>query len=687
MTPETTPYRGLGSPRELWLMVGILTVAAFLRFYAPDAMPPGPSHDELRMMDLGELIVEGQRPIHWTISYSAEPSFMYLLAVAMPAWGFTPFGARLVTRFAGVLLVAVAHRFTRRLFGRRAALFTSGVLSVTWWPLFFSRVALRGITLPLTFTGGVICLWRGLRLGESSAREAVRRVRWGWLVGAGALMGLTWYTFTAARGLVVLLPAFLVYLGLLGVFPVRRLWRIVLVTVGAASVVAGPFIYEMQVHPGAPETRLDQLSGIIDQLMGGNLLPFARQTVKTAGLFVATGDPNWRYNISGRPAFGPVLGVLSVFGIMLCVKRWRQPRCAVLILWLLLGMTPSFLTPEAPSFVRGIGALPVIAVFPAVGAVSIWDWIVSRARRDRSRLVGALLILTVSVNGLATFRDSFADWIARPEVQAIYQASLTKAFRDLSESNLEGDVWISEPFPDDRHLLLAKRVLTREPIEPRWFDAGRALVLPPAGGSRRYLLADFVKPDDRLLDRWMSDATVIMKGRQSPSGMASYRLIQAEGGPWVERQLLEITARSTVFREPGAERPVALPARFGDAAEMLGYELSEDDLTPGENVNLTVYWRVQGPVFEPIASFAHLLDAQNAIVGQYDGFDVPPWEWESGAVVAQVYRFAIDREVEPGPHWLEVGVYDSHTMERLDIVDERSARIGNRLVLQRVTVE
>ena len=687
MKSSNSPQAGLGLRSELWLMVGVLVIATVFRFYAPQAVPPGPSHDELRMMELGEMIVEGDRPIHWKVSYSAEPLYMYLLALAMPVWGFTPFGARLVTRFAGLLLIPVVYRLARRLFGRRVALFASGLLAVTWWPVFFSRVALRGITLPLVFTSAVFCLWRGLNLGERGSHGRPPAIRWRWLILGGALMGLTWYTFTAARGLVILLPMLLLHLGITAAIRLDSLWKVALVTLSAALVVAAPFVYEMQVHPGVPETRLDQLGGIIDQLLAGNLLPFARQTIKTLGLLGVTGDPNWRYNVAGRPIFGPVLGLFSVVGILLSIVRWRQPRYFVLLAWLLLGLAPSMLTPEAPSFVRGIGGLPATSILSAVGAVTVWKWITSRAGERVGWVVASLLVLVLVYNGVATLWSMVVIWPVQPQVRDIYQATLTEAFQDLNHTNLEGALWISEPFPDDRHLLLAERVLHRKALDPRWFNGDRALILPPTDGLRRYLLPEFAEPDQELFDRWMREAVVILEAKSHPSGEARYRVYQARDGSWVEQKLLDIVSQSTASLDLEGAHPVTLPVRFGDAATLLGYELVDDRLTPGDNVHLSVYWRVHGPVFKPMASFAHLLDGQGDIVGQYDGFDVPPWYWEPGAVVAQVYHFSLSREAQPGTHWLEVGLYDSQTMERLPVVAQDGGSGGDRLVLGTVTVE
>jgi len=685
--------------REAWveaaLIVTLVLIAAFFRFHRASEVPPGPSHDELRMMELGELIVEGERPIHWTVSYSAEPLFMYALALAMPALGFSPFGARIVTRLAGLLLIPLVHILTRRLFGRRVALVTSGVLAMTWWPVFFSRVALRGITLPLTLVAAVTCLWRGLGLNSAARTQRLGLARWGWLALGGGLMGLTWYTFTAARGLFILLPALLGHLALLRVVPIKRLWRIALVTLGLAVLVAAPFVYDMQVHPGAPEARMQQLGGVIEQLRAGHLGPFIKQTFATLGMFTLTGEPNWRYNVSGRPVFGPVLGGLATLGLLVSIGRWRQPRYALVLQWLILGLAPSMLTPDAPSLVRAIGALPAAAMLPGIGAEALLRWLPAHfcrkagpARADLFQKAWLLVALVVIANGLSTYHDMFVAWPIQPQVREIYQASLTEAFGDLNRSDLEGQVWISEPFPDDRHLLLAQRLLQRQEIKPRWFDGDRALILPPVDDRRYYLFADFANPDPELFARWMSGASVLLeRPAHGGTGESIYRVYRVEGGPWVERGLADITAQSTAFADLEAEQAVPLPARFGEMATLLGYGLAKDHLATGEEVHLILYWRAQGPAYEPLSSFAHLLDSQGNVVGQYDGFDVPPRRWKAEDVIAQVYRFRVNPDAQPGAHWLEVGLYNPQTMARVPILDERSTFLGDRLLLREVVVQ
>jgi len=363
-------------------------------------------------------------------------------------------------------------------------------------------------------------------------------------------------------------------------------------------------------------------------------------------------------------------------------------RYFLLVTWLLLGWAPSALTPQAPSFVRAIGALPAVAMLPGVGAVALWDWLATRTGRRLGRLASALILLLLTLNGLSTFHGLFIEWPVQPQVREIYQAALTEAFQGLNHSDLEGTIWVSEPFPDDRHLLLARRVLQREEVRLRWFDASRAWILPPADGVRRYLLADFASPDPVLFAQWMGRATVVLQG-EAPDGAGglAYRLYQVEGGPWVEQELSEIVARSVAFAGPGTQRPVPWPARFEDVATLLGYELDEVRLAPGQEVRLVLYWRAHGPIYEPLSSFAHLLDQQENVVGQYDGFDVPPMYWEPGAVIAQVYRFPVSQGAQPGDYWLEVGLYNPQTMERVTVVGNTGAALGDRLLLREVVVQ
>ncbi|MBN1316669.1 MAG: glycosyltransferase family 39 protein [Anaerolineales bacterium] len=652
---------------EYAALIIILLIATFFRFHDVESIPPGPSHDELRMIELGELIVEGERPIHWTVSFSPEPLFMYLLALVMPVFGFTPFAARLVTRFAGILLISVIYTLTRRLFSQVAALVASIIMAITWWPVFFSRVALRGILLPLVFSLAVYMLWRGFDEQLTSKKRII------WFVLGGCLFGVSWYTFTAARGLVVLLPV------IIGLISWRRwnqrkhLLSGTLVAITIAALIILPFIYDMKINPGAPEARLDQLDSVIEQLKTGNLIPLIKQSFSTLGMLAYMGDANWRYNVSGQPAFGVWLGILAFIGMLVCLVKWRHPQDMMVLFWFVLGCAPSALATDAPSFVRGIGALPPAAMLTGIGAKCIQDLYNKKNWQNISIVFTFFLLLLLLIQGINTYLD-LNNWPENQEVRDIYQATLTEAFNDLDNSSLKGKIWISEPFPDDRHEMLADRMLKKEEIKIRWFNADNALLLPPDQGGRYYLFPDFSNPDSELFDKWMHTRYLMLGGSTS-----SYELFLVQGGEWIGNKLNAL--KSLVSCERSGQDYLSLPADFDGAASLLGYELEQEVLEPGQEIYLVVYWRAIGPIYDPISSFAHLIDDQDQIYGQYDGLDVPPRRWSTGDVIAQTYKFTINEDTATGLYRISIGLYQIQSMERVLIIDSDGRTLCDRLYI------
>ncbi|NJN54547.1 MAG: hypothetical protein HC804_07205, partial [Anaerolineae bacterium] len=55
--------------------------------------------------------------------------------------------------------------------------------------------------------------------------------------------------------------------------------------------------------------------------------------------------------------------------------RLRQFPYALLLTWLLVGLLPSALTPQSPSTIRMIGALPAVFVIGGVAVSVIANWL------------------------------------------------------------------------------------------------------------------------------------------------------------------------------------------------------------------------------------------------------------------------------------------------------------------------
>jgi hypothetical protein len=180
---------------------------------------------------------------------------------------------------------------------------------------------------------------------------------------------------------------------------------------------------------------------------------------------------------------------------------------------------------------------------------------------------------------------------------------------------------------------------------------------------------------------------VLLEGSvQEETGEAAFRLYRLDGGVWVDSRVEAITKSSLAYANTTAQRSVQMPVSFGDVAELQGFELAGDRIAPGDEIRLTLYWKAFGPVYQPLSSFTHLVDEQDRVVAQYDGFDVPPRYWKPGLLVAQLYRFAVDEGVPQGHYWLEIGLYDPQSMERIVPAIAAGDGRADRLVLSEITV-
>ena len=180
----------------LAFMVIALLIAAALRFPNLETAPPGLHYDEAANAILSaEIGLQGERPIFIPSYTGKEVLFFYLAGGVMSVAGDSVFSLRLTAALVGLLTVAATYWLgVESLRDKRIAMLAAALIAVSFWHLLFSRLGFRAITQPLLQAITVAALLRG-----------VRRNRWGWIVVAGVALGLTAYTYLAARLFPVLL--------------------------------------------------------------------------------------------------------------------------------------------------------------------------------------------------------------------------------------------------------------------------------------------------------------------------------------------------------------------------------------------------------------------------------------------------------------------------------------------------
>ena len=143
-------------------MIGLLLIAFFFRVWQLNDVPPGLHHDEVIIGQVAKDILRGHLGIYFTAGYGHEPLYHYVVAGMFSAIGANAFVLRLTSAFIAMLGLAATYVFVRRIFSPVVAVGTLAWMSISLWPVFFARVGLRGITLPLLTTLTAYFLWRAL---------------------------------------------------------------------------------------------------------------------------------------------------------------------------------------------------------------------------------------------------------------------------------------------------------------------------------------------------------------------------------------------------------------------------------------------------------------------------------------------------------------------------------------------
>lgn len=654
--------------RYRFVILLILFIAAALRLYGLVTLsPPGLEHDEVAHWLINRDILAGNHAVYFTEAYGHEAGFHYFQTGFMVLLGDNALALRLPAAFVGLLLVAVTFALTRRLFGLQTALLSAGLLAVLFWPVFYSRLALRAISLPLISSLSAYFWWRGWQMGsaQGAGREKPNptsswRVQPRWLIleksswrlyfiVAGILAGLSVYTYMAGRVVPVFYVLFAGYLLLFHRSAFRERQCGVLLFFLAFVLVAAPLAVYLLTNPGA-EARISEVNRPLLSLIDGDLRAVSENVLKFLGMFGFRGDPLWRQNVALLPVFEPLIAVFFYIGLLISLWRWREPRYLFLMLWLLTAAIPSILTIDAPSSIRIINALPVLTVFPVIGlqVIHFFRPLSTVSTKLSPKIGGKALLILLSVFLVLyvgrTTRAVFQTWPANEEVGFVWQKALTEAAAYLDVSSESGPVAVGGWTPHTMDPPTMRLTLQRDDLNLRYFEPTQSLIIPTdSGQSSRVVL-----PTDLPLDSAL-ESLLLTWGASS--------------------QEINSFTKYDLFDSPVLTPQFPAQVTFGNQLAYLGYDLpTQDQLGANTNgdhasLHLITYWQVQEPADGRRRLFLHLVDEDGNIVAQNDGLGAPAAHWRTGDIILQ--RLQLDLPTTAGPYSLRLGVYDPDSGRRL----------------------
>jgi 4-amino-4-deoxy-L-arabinose transferase-like glycosyltransferase len=455
----------------------IVLLAALVRFWNLDGLPPGLFRDEAEKgytaLELWSTARQGQFLPDGTIETTrllpifvdaggvkTSAIYQYLSAPIVGVFGLHVWTTRFVAALVGTLTVIATFLLARLLFTRddespivplAAALFVA--LSPTH--VLFSRWAQQGITLPLLVTLGVFCLLR-----ITTAPERHRRAL---SLGGGALLAVAAYAYDPAR-----LGVPLIALGAIWEFRARGgRWRDLLPAALLFAVIEIPLILFTLTEGSA---RLSRVSLFADRsVTGGLVMALLNYLSHFSPLFLfVSGDANPRHSL-------PLSGLLPwaeapffVLGLLAMVWK-RPPGARVLAVWLLAAPVAAALTVEGiPHALRSILFFPAVHLVSALGVGLLIEWLGMR-RAVAAVAASACVTLVLLVVALSVFSRQGAPW----------QYGVLQALAAMDERQPEGPNVLSAEVPYAHYYVLFHDRPAPADFHERGLDAARTLILFP----------------------------------------------------------------------------------------------------------------------------------------------------------------------------------------------------------------
>jgi Dolichyl-phosphate-mannose-protein mannosyltransferase len=643
-------------------LIAILLIAAVLRFAGLGRIPAGLYRDEafngLDALD----VLQGQHTLYFAANNGREPMFIYLVALTVGALGRSPLALRLPAALVSLLTVPATYLMARELFNRRVGLLAAAILTVTLWHVHLAHVGLRPVLLPLFMA---LVVWQAAR----GARTTSAR-HW---IAAGALYGLSFYTYLAVRVTPLIIGALVIYVWLARPQERGTLRRAALPFAIAALVVVAPLAIYTLGHWDIVMGRSGQVT-IFSPAIGGPEpgLTLARNVVRALGMFVWRGDFIARHNLPYRPVFDPVMSILFLAGVVIALVRARRNvACALALIWVGVMLLPTILAEDTPHFLRAVGVLPVIAVFPAMAMDQLSNFKCQmsnvKCRGVPWRFdIGYLTLPLLAVSLAFTGYDYFVRYAQDENVRFWFDdagAQLAAEINRFTGAGWTGGEWIvpdRPPAPDRRVFLdrglwqgsVNTQFLTPHHSALTLIETGGELP-PPSAGPTLLLLWPYedwrrdlaLLPSQSVLE---FREGALSKGDRDPEPIVTYLVVRAE---------------------PYSTLPTPI-AQFQNRVQLVGAQIED------KRIRLT--WHTPQRLDTDYVVFVHAR-RDGALVAQHDGDPAgglyPMSQWQPGDVVVDAHTLAGDWDAKRDQ--VIVGLYRRDTGERVPVVDPAGHAIGD----------
>ena len=395
------------------LLVFIISLAFFLRFYRLANNPPSLNWDEVSHGYNAYSILKMGKD-EWGIKFPLIfraygdyklPLYIYLTIPFIWTLGRNLLAIRLVSVLSGVSLVFVAYLITKKITQKEIpSLFAAFLTAVSPWSLFLSRIAVEANLCAFLFSLGIYFFISWLE------NQKLRTLFFTFL-----FWGLSIYSYNSARVLVPILIIITLFFILK-----KKLLKKSIIAIVFLALLLTPFILQFIGNSGKARFNLVSLidQGAVNQISEKRTnsklpkplkeLAFNRVTFFFASAFknyfsnlspkylFFRGGSQYQFSLPDHELLYLVTTPFLLIGILMFLSG-KIPGGRFLVLWFFLAFIPSAITKDAPHVLRTILILPSPMILSAMGLSWLTDKIGSRSH-FKGKFILAILVIAVLIS-------------------------------------------------------------------------------------------------------------------------------------------------------------------------------------------------------------------------------------------------------------------------------------------------
>ncbi len=456
-----------------FVIIICLALAAFLRLYKIQSIPPGLWVDELYT---ASNALELHAAAHWQNPLRMTPLvgtgwvetsnlYLYFVRCIWLIFGVNYIGTKMVSILPGIAAVGLLFLFVRGLWGVRAGLGAAFSLAVSSWHITLSRWGWDEVLLTALQIPAYIFLLRG-----------IKRARAFDFALSGFLLAICTYTYAASRILTVFVLLYLAAECTLnrGFFTKQK--RGIGAFLLMFFLTFAPLGIYFSHHPSAFSVRAKEVSIFSEMRTQKSIDPLIKNVVRHLLMFHWRGDRNVRHNLPGCPLLDIVSGIFMLLGIFIALRGLKKTQNRFLILWLAFGLIGGILSAgkEAPQAYRTGVVAPAVFAFCGIG-LAFAEKRIRRALRTKKLsvvpltiVIGILLVITLGIN----VRRYFIQYPREPELWENFWGTKRTFFaRHLCTRRKAGaNVLLDASFRSQYYFLyrVAMRIVCK--MEPEYYD-------------------------------------------------------------------------------------------------------------------------------------------------------------------------------------------------------------------------